>query len=67
MNQSDTHTDHQLQCIKLRHALSPCAGCGQIIRRDVHAPITASGLFCAGCCPCCAEIPMEVMTSNERE
>jgi hypothetical protein len=54
MNKADTQTDDQLQCIKLQHALSPCARCGQVISGAVHAPIAASGLFCSNCCPCCS-------------
>lgn len=41
-------------CVTLGYALSVCAKCGSPVEGAVHAPKHFGGLYCAGCCPLCA-------------
>lgn len=43
------------QCTVLGYSLSPCAGCGQPIGSNAHAPDDSGGLYCARCCRTCQD------------
>lgn len=44
-------------CLRTDRLSARCSTCGERTS-TTHVPTRASGFYCPGCCPSCAEVPM---------
>lgn len=54
------HGDADRVCIvSPKRVCAECAGCGEVVRNNVHLPLIAYGFYCERCCPCRSFKPSE--------